>query len=165
MARTDFQIVERGAGAPLVLIPGIQGRWEYPARSSTRWRRSIASSRSRSATSGPQERNRGLMSSPTRPHGAMDRLGIERASIAGVSVWRSRRAAFRRDPCGSDGCACDDLGARSAMASAATPRCGTPACPGLRAGVSHRVAVPARPGSACRRSRVAGAPEVSVASS
>jgi pimeloyl-ACP methyl ester carboxylesterase len=25
----DFEIVERGSGPPLVLIPGIQGRWEY----------------------------------------------------------------------------------------------------------------------------------------
>ena len=24
-----FEIVERGTGAPLVLIPGVQGRWEY----------------------------------------------------------------------------------------------------------------------------------------
>jgi len=28
-AGTDFHIVERGAGPPLVLIPGVQGRWEY----------------------------------------------------------------------------------------------------------------------------------------
>ena len=29
MADTTFEIVERGQGAPLVLIPGVQGRWEY----------------------------------------------------------------------------------------------------------------------------------------
>ena len=29
MAREAFEIVERGHGAPLLLIPGVQGRWEY----------------------------------------------------------------------------------------------------------------------------------------
>ena len=29
MAREAFEIVERGHGVPLVLIPGVQGRWEY----------------------------------------------------------------------------------------------------------------------------------------
>ena len=29
MANTAFEIVERGHGTPLVLIPGVQGRWEY----------------------------------------------------------------------------------------------------------------------------------------
>ena len=27
--KRGFDIVERGAGPPLVVIPGIQGRWEY----------------------------------------------------------------------------------------------------------------------------------------
>ena len=29
MAKEAFEIVESGHGAPLVLIPGVQGRWEY----------------------------------------------------------------------------------------------------------------------------------------
>ena len=29
MGKEGFEIVERGHGAPLVLIPGVQGRWEY----------------------------------------------------------------------------------------------------------------------------------------
>src|SRR5690242_20596282 len=29
MNRSTFEIIERGTGQPVVLIPGIQGRWEY----------------------------------------------------------------------------------------------------------------------------------------
>lgn len=29
MTQSDFEIIERGTGEPLVLVPGIQGRWEY----------------------------------------------------------------------------------------------------------------------------------------
>lgn len=32
MARRAWSVVERGAGTPLVLVPGIQGRWEYSRR-------------------------------------------------------------------------------------------------------------------------------------
>lgn len=100
MARTDFRIVERGAGAPLVLIPGIQGRWEYSRAivdALAPFYRVITFSLCDERTSGAEPRIDVFADQAAQ---AIDRLGIERASIAGVSfggLAALRFAASRAD--------------------------------------------------------------------
>jgi pimeloyl-ACP methyl ester carboxylesterase len=82
-----FGIVERGAGAPLVVIPGIQGRWEYSrglVEALARWYRVITFSLcdERSASSDPAPRFDLFASQVER---ALDRLQIASAHIVGVS--------------------------------------------------------------------------------
>jgi len=100
MARTDFQIVERGAGAPLVLIPGIQGRWEYSRAivdALAPFYRVITFSLCDERTSEAVPRI-GVFADQAAQ--ALDRLGIERAMVAGVSfggLVALRFAATRAD--------------------------------------------------------------------
>jgi 3-oxoadipate enol-lactonase len=85
VARTDFPIVERGAGAPLLLIPGIQGRWEYSRAlvdALAPFYRVITFSLCDERTSGAAPRIDVFSDQAAR---ALDRLGVERAAIAGVS--------------------------------------------------------------------------------
>ena len=81
-----FKIVERGAGAPLVLIPGVQGRWEYSralVRALSRAYRVITFSLAdeRTARTGQQP----IDVFADQVESALDRLGLERAAIVGVS--------------------------------------------------------------------------------
>jgi len=81
-------LVERGAGAPVVLVPGIQGRWEYMAPAidalSRRCRVIAFSLRG--------ERRGGHFTPPLDMNGyadqvgeALDRANLSRAAICGVS--------------------------------------------------------------------------------
>ncbi len=81
-----FTIVERGAGAPLVLIPGIQGRWEYSRALVTALARSyrvitFSLGDERAGRTGPQP----IDVFADQVESVLDRLGVERAAIVGVS--------------------------------------------------------------------------------
>ena len=81
-----FEIVERGTGAPLVLIPGVQGRWEYSralVNALARRYRVITFSLcdERSGRPGQQP----IDAFADQVESALDRLGIDRAAIVGVS--------------------------------------------------------------------------------
>jgi pimeloyl-ACP methyl ester carboxylesterase len=84
--RETFDIIERGTGAPLVLIPGIQGRWEYSrglvnelAHSYRVITFSLCDERARTA-SAP-----GVEVFAEQVECALDRLGVAAAAIVGVS--------------------------------------------------------------------------------
>ncbi len=81
-----FEIVERGEGAPLVLIPGVQGRWEYSralVNALARSYRVITFSLcdERAGTPGRQP----IDVFADQVESALDRTGIDRAAIVGVS--------------------------------------------------------------------------------
>jgi pimeloyl-ACP methyl ester carboxylesterase len=86
-ARNDFQIVERGAGTPLVVVPGIQGHWKYSrglVDALAHWHRvitfSLGDERDARGHAGPA-----IDRFADQVQTALDRLQIEEAVIAGVS--------------------------------------------------------------------------------
>lgn len=86
MHTREFEIVERGTGSPLVLIPGIQGRWEYSRATVEALARfcrvitfSLGDERTGSGTSGPMDVFADQVES------VLDRVGLDAAAIAGVS--------------------------------------------------------------------------------
>ena len=84
-AGTDFHIVERGAGPPLVLIPGVQGRWEYSrgiVDALASFYRVITFSLCDERLSQAEPRIDVFAEQITR---ALDRLDIEQAAVVGVS--------------------------------------------------------------------------------
>jgi pimeloyl-ACP methyl ester carboxylesterase len=86
--RQHFELVERGAGAPLVVIPGIQGRWEYSrglVEALARSYRVITFSLrdERSVRNHPPRPDIDLFASQVET--ALDRLQIPSAHIVGVS--------------------------------------------------------------------------------
>jgi pimeloyl-ACP methyl ester carboxylesterase len=87
MARSEPEIVEQGTGEPLVLIPGVQGRWEY-----SRGLVEALASRYRVITfSLCDERSGERASAPCidvfadQVESVLDRLQLPRAAIVGVS--------------------------------------------------------------------------------
>src|SRR5713101_4259070 len=84
-----MNIVERGSGLPLVVIPGIQGRWEYlqPAVDAlSRHFRVITFSLSGERGSGLAfDPSRGLDNYTDQIASVLDALGIDRAVMCGVS--------------------------------------------------------------------------------
>jgi pimeloyl-ACP methyl ester carboxylesterase len=84
-----MNIVERGHGDPLILIPGIQGRWEYqrPAMDAlAEFFRVITFALSDEPSArAPFDSARGLDNYVAQVSGALDRLGLDRAVVCGVS--------------------------------------------------------------------------------
>ena len=87
IARNDFRIVDRGAGTPLVVIPGIQGHWKYArglVDAFARWHRvitfSLADERDGQDVTGPT-----IDRFAEQVQAALDRLQIQDAAIVGVS--------------------------------------------------------------------------------
>jgi len=124
-----MNIVDRGSGTPLVVIPGIQGRWEYlqPAIDAlSRHFRVITFSLSGERGSGRRfDRSRGLDDFTDQIGSALDSLHVDRAVICGVSfggVAALRFAASHPDRC-------------SALVLVSTPR------PGLRLRRKHQIYV------------------------
>lgn len=81
-----FTIVERGAGAPLALIPGVQGRWEYSralVHALARSYRVITFSLCDERTGDPTRQPIDVFADQVEA--ALDRLGLDRAAIVGVS--------------------------------------------------------------------------------
>ena len=87
MAKEAFEIIERGHGAPLVLIPGVQGRWEYSrgiVEELARFYRVITFSLCDERTSsGGNTCQMDVFAG--QGEAALDRLHINRAIIVGVS--------------------------------------------------------------------------------
>src|SRR5215212_862144 len=122
-----MNLVERGAGTPLVIIPGIQGRWEYlrPAVDAlSRQFRVITFSLSGERGSGRAfDPSKGLDNYTDQIAAALDSLLIERAVICGVSfggVPAARFAAVHPDRC-------------AALVLVSTPR------PGIRLRRKHQI--------------------------
>ncbi|HEX5111087.1 MAG TPA: alpha/beta hydrolase [Vicinamibacterales bacterium] len=84
-----MNIVDVGSGPPLVMIPGIQGRWEWmkPAVDALARRcRVVTFSLADEPTSGGRFREEdGFASYVAQVAEAMDQAGIERAALCGVS--------------------------------------------------------------------------------
>jgi pimeloyl-ACP methyl ester carboxylesterase len=124
-----MNIVDHGSGVPLVLIPGIQGRWEYhqPAIDAlSRHFRVITFSLSGEHGSGCVfDSSRGLDNYTEQIVSALDSLRVDRAVVCGVSfggVAAARFAAVHPDRC-------------SALVLVSTPR------PGLRLRRRHQIYV------------------------
>lgn len=86
MASQTFRIVERGDGPPLVLVPGIQGRWEYSrglVEALAATHRVITFSLCDERV--PGEKAPRIDVFAAQVDSALDRLGLARAIIVGVS--------------------------------------------------------------------------------
>jgi 3-oxoadipate enol-lactonase len=84
-----MQIIDRGSGTPLIVIPGVQGRWEYvePAIAALAERfRVITFALAGERASGlPFDEARGLDNYVDQIAAAMRDRGLERAAICGIS--------------------------------------------------------------------------------
>jgi pimeloyl-ACP methyl ester carboxylesterase len=87
MVRNAFDIVERGEGQPLVLVPGIQGRWEYSrglVEALSSCYRVVTFSLADERRPGPRAESR-MDVFAEQVDNALDRLRIARAIVVGVS--------------------------------------------------------------------------------
>src|SRR5688572_11260266 len=93
-----MNIVDRGHGAPVVLIPGIQGRWEWmrPAVDAlAKYCRVITFSLADEPTSGASfDASAGVWSYAQQVADALDATGVRAATICGVSYGGLIAAAF-----------------------------------------------------------------------
>jgi pimeloyl-ACP methyl ester carboxylesterase len=93
-----MNIVDIGSGPPVVLIPGIQGRWEWmkPAVDALAQRcRVVTFSLSDESSSGGMfEPSRGFANYVDQIRDAMDQAGIRHAAICGVSYGALIASAF-----------------------------------------------------------------------
>jgi len=83
------ELIDRGSGAPLIVIPGVQGRWEYvePAIAALAERfRVITFALAGERASGlPFDETRGLDNYVDQISAAIRDRGLERAAICGIS--------------------------------------------------------------------------------
>ena len=93
-----LNIIDRGTGVPIVVVPGIQGRWEWmePAIDALAARcRVITFSLADEPTSGAVfDERRGFWSYVDQISDALDAAGLDRAAICGVSYGGLIAAAF-----------------------------------------------------------------------
>lgn len=93
-----MNIIDRGTGTPIVLIPGIQGRWEWmrPAVDAlAKQCRVITFSLADERTSGTTfDETAGIWSYVQQVHDALDAAGLRRATICGVSFGGLIAASF-----------------------------------------------------------------------
>jgi pimeloyl-ACP methyl ester carboxylesterase len=83
-----MRIIDRGAGTPIVLVPGVQGRWEFFAPAVDALARSfrvITFSLCGELGSPPIDPERGIDCFVDQIEAALDACGIESAVICGVS--------------------------------------------------------------------------------
>src|SRR5580765_810573 len=84
-----MQIVERGNGAPLVVVPGVQGRWEYVepaiAALAEHFRVVTFALAGERASGLPFDEGRGLDNYVDQISAVMRDRGLERAAICGIS--------------------------------------------------------------------------------
>jgi pimeloyl-ACP methyl ester carboxylesterase len=84
-----MKIIERGHGDPLVLIPGLQGRWEYARQTvdalAGTFRVVTFSLGDEPSAAWPFDRRRGIDAFADHVAAALDDRGIPRAVICGVS--------------------------------------------------------------------------------
>ena len=83
------EIVDRGSGTPLVLIPGLQGRWEYMRGTvnalAASFRVLTFSLSPRRKSDGSSDRTYGLDDYASQVAAALDAKAIDRAVVCGVS--------------------------------------------------------------------------------
>lgn len=93
-----MKIIDRGGGTPVVVIPGIQGRWEWmkPAIDALAQRcRVITFSLADEPTSGGRfDESRGFPCYVEQVREALDAVGVNEAAICGVSYGGLIAAAF-----------------------------------------------------------------------
>jgi cis-3-alkyl-4-acyloxetan-2-one decarboxylase len=93
-----LRIIDTGAGAPLVIVPGIQGRWEWmkPAVDALATRcRVVTFSLADEPTCGADfDRSHGFDCYVEQVRQAMDLAGLSKAVVAGVSYGGLVAAAF-----------------------------------------------------------------------
>jgi 3-oxoadipate enol-lactonase len=93
-----MNIIDRGTGTPVVLIPGIQGRWEWmrPAVDAlSKHCRVITFSLADEPTSGAQfDESAGIWSYVQQVHDVLDARGVREATICGISYGGLIAAAF-----------------------------------------------------------------------
>lgn len=93
-----MSIIDQGHGAPIVVIPGIQGRWEWmtPAIDALAERcRVITFSLSDEPSSGGRfDEDRGFLSYVDQVRDALDTAGLQQATICGISYGGLIAAAF-----------------------------------------------------------------------
>lgn len=84
-----LQVIERGTGTPLVLVPGVQGRWEYmrPAIDAlAEYFRVLTFSLAGERTSGQRyDRTRGFDGLADQVDAVLDSRGLSSAIVCGVS--------------------------------------------------------------------------------
>ena len=84
-----MQIVERGNGPALIVIPGVQGRWEYVepaiAALAERFRVITFALAGERASGVPFDETRGLDNYTDQISAVMNDRGLERAAICGIS--------------------------------------------------------------------------------
>lgn len=93
-----MNIVERGAGTPIVVIPGIQGRWEWMEPGidalAARCRVVTFSLADEPTCGGTFDESSGFSCYVDQVGQAMDAAGVERAAICGVSYGGLIAASF-----------------------------------------------------------------------
>lgn len=93
-----MKIVDRGGGTPVVVVPGIQGRWEWmkPAIDALAQRCRVItfSLADEPSCAGPFDEARGFWCYVEQVRAALDAAGIDRAAICGVSYGALIAAAF-----------------------------------------------------------------------
>lgn len=84
-----MNIFEQGSGEPLLLIPGLQGRWEYlrPAIDALSLSCRVITFHlcGERASGMALDRTRGMENYVRQATGALDRCGIDRAGVCGIS--------------------------------------------------------------------------------
>ena len=94
----SLNVIDRGNGTPVVVIPGIQGRWEWmtPAIDALAQRcRVITFSLADEPSSGGRfDESRGFRSYVEQVREALDATGVRKAAICGVSYGGLIAAAF-----------------------------------------------------------------------
>jgi pimeloyl-ACP methyl ester carboxylesterase len=93
-----MRIVDRGGGTPLVIVPGIQGRWEWmkPAVDALATRCHVVtfSLADEPTCGGTFDKTRGFSCYVEQIREALDQAGLRRAAICGVSYGGLIAAAF-----------------------------------------------------------------------
>lgn len=87
MTKRALEIVERGSGEPLVVIPGVQGRWEYSrglVEALAQHYRVVTFSLGDERARGPEPVH-GMDVLASQVDEALDRIGAPQAAIVGVS--------------------------------------------------------------------------------
>ena len=93
-----LKIVDRGVGVPVVVVPGVQGRWEWMAPAidalARRCRVITFSLADEPSCGAAFDESRGFWSYVDQVSRALDIAGVERAAICGVSYGGLIAAAF-----------------------------------------------------------------------
>src|SRR2546421_12136149 len=91
-------IVDRGSGVPVVVIPGVQGRWEWMKPGietlAQRGRVITFSLADEPSAHAPFDEARGFWSYVEQVRDVLDARGVDRAAICGVSFGGPIAAAF-----------------------------------------------------------------------